>query len=369
MKRSASSTAISRRRFAGGIVATAAAAASGLARAQGAPAIGRGMTLTVSTWGGVTQDAIKAYVAPEFAKRTGATLAFDIGGQGARFNKLLAQRNNPPADVFFTSDDGIVAGYRAGVLVPAARKNLPNLAELHDWALTIKGFGPDGTVAAAPYALLSLVLAYNPAVLKDKPTSWNDLWRPEVQGKLAFIAPIYGLTPQFAMLANELAGGSPGDLTPGLKKLAELKPVKLTVFWTDWAPLYKTGDVVIAPELDYYLETMKDQGYAIEYAVPRERAIALPEYVGIVKGTKHQELAEAFLNLMMDATVQRAFATKTYQGTVNKTVQLSAAEQARCACGSRVSQLRFFDVAPVVDGRPALLERINTEVVPRWGAR
>ena len=98
----------------------------------GRPAIAQKQTLTVSTWGGVTQDGIKAYVAPEFEKRTGATLAFDIGGQGARYNKLLAQRNNPPADVFFSTDEALIAGRRAGILTSANRKNLPNLADIHD---------------------------------------------------------------------------------------------------------------------------------------------------------------------------------------------------------------------------------------------
>ncbi len=373
MKRNFPSTDISRRSFAGGVVATAlvgvGAARAPAARAQAAPAIGRGSTLTVSTWGGVTQDAIKAYVQPEFERRTGAQLAFDIGGQGVRFNKLLAQRANPPADVFFGSDDSAVAGHRAGVLVPASRKNLPNLAELYDWAVPIKDFSSETAVTGVPYAMLSLVLAYNPERVKDKPTGWADLWRPEFQGKLALPAPVYGLTPQFVIMANELAGGSAADLTPGLKKLATLKPVKLTVFWTEWAPLFKTGDVLIAPELDYYLETMKTQGYAIDYVVPKERAIALPEYVCVVKGTKQPELAEAFLNLMMDAKVQQDFATETYQGTVNKTVQLSPAAMARCSCGPRLGQLRFFDVAPIVDMRAALIERINTEVAPQWGAR
>jgi putative spermidine/putrescine transport system substrate-binding protein len=70
-----------------------------------APAIAQGTTLTVSTWGGVTADGIRDYVGPEFQKQTGAKLAFDIGGQGARYNKLLAQKGNQTADVFFGTDE------------------------------------------------------------------------------------------------------------------------------------------------------------------------------------------------------------------------------------------------------------------------
>jgi putative spermidine/putrescine transport system substrate-binding protein len=355
------STRLSRRTFVGGI-----AAASAL---RGSRARADAPSLIVSTWGGVTQDGIKAHVQPRFEAKTGATLSYDIGNQGARYNKLLAQRDNPPADVFFSTEEALIAGHRAGVLTPARRANLPNLADVAPWALTVKDFGSDTTVAGIPYTLIALVFAYNPEVVKDKPTSWADLWRPEFAGKLELPAPVHSLMPEFVTMVNELAGGGPSDLTPGLRKLATLKPAKLSLFWTDWAPLDKSGDVVGGPEFDYYVETMKSQGYPIDYVIPKEKGIAAPEYVSVVKGTPRRELAEAFLDLMLDPAVQRALALETYQGPTNRTVRLEPAAMARCACGARVDQLRFFDVAPYVDARPGLIERLNTEVLPQWGAR
>src|SRR5258708_11250632 len=91
-----------------------AAGALGAAAALPAPAFAQPRTLTVSVWGGLTQDAVKAHVQPEFEKRTGATLAYDIGGQGARYSKLLAQRHSPTSDVFFASHEAIVSCFRAG---------------------------------------------------------------------------------------------------------------------------------------------------------------------------------------------------------------------------------------------------------------
>lgn len=338
----------------------------GLAVAQGTSSR---RTLIVSTWGGVTQDGIKRFVQPEFEKLTGATLAFDIGGQGARFNKLLAQRHTPPADVFFSSDEAVVAGHRLGILTPASRKNIPRLADLHDWAFSVKEFGSDTTVPGVPYTLIAYVLAYNPERVKEKPTSWADMWRPEFQGKLAMAAVIHSQMPAFVIIAAELAGGSVTNVDPGFKKLAELRPLKLTVFWTDWAPLNKSGDVTVATEFDYYLETMKDQKYPIDYVIPREKGIGVPEYVSVVKGTKNQELAEAFLNLMLESKVQEAFARETFQGPTTKTVKLEPAAAARCACGSRVTQLRFFDPGVFATNRAAWTERMNLEVVPSWRIR
>ena len=124
----------------------AAAALTGIeeiVRLRKAPAVGRHFTLTVSTWGGVTQDSIKAYVEPEFKRQTGATIAYDIGSQGARMNKLLAQRDDPPADVFFSTDEIVVAGYNADILAPFERRLVPNAAQLADWSHTVPSFAPN----------------------------------------------------------------------------------------------------------------------------------------------------------------------------------------------------------------------------------
>jgi putative spermidine/putrescine transport system substrate-binding protein len=334
------------------------------------PAIGTRTTLTISTWGGVTSDGIRDYVGPEFEKQTGAKLAFDIGGQGARYNKLLAQKGNQGADVFFGTDESVVGGLRAGVLQTADLKAVPNYTELYDWSKTVKAADPANQIAGVPYTLISYVLAYNPETVKTKPTSWGDLWQPEFRGKLAFAAPAHSQMPALVIIAAELAGGSAANVEPGFAKLAQLRPNKLTFFWTDWAPMLKTGDTNAATEFDYYLESMKAQGYPIDYVFPTEGAIGAAECAALVAGTKNREVAQAFLNLMIDAKIQETFATKTFQGPTNKRVQLADSVAAKMSYGeAKLKQIRFFDPVAWYEARPGWTERLNTEVVPEWGTR
>jgi putative spermidine/putrescine transport system substrate-binding protein len=334
------------------------------------PAIGQGSTLTISTWGGVTSDGIRDHVGPEFEKQTGAKLAFDIGGQGARYNKLLAQKGNQSADIFFGTDEAVVGGLRAGVLQTADRKAIPNYAELYDWSKTVKTADPANQIAAVPYTLISYVLAYNPESVKTKPTSWADLWRPEFHGKLALAAPAHSQMPALVIIAAELAGGSVTNVELAFAKLAQLRPNKLTFFWTDWAPLLKTGDTTAATEFDYYLESMKAQGYPIDYVFPTEGAIGAAECAALVAGTKNRELGQAFLNLMIDAKIQETFATKTFQGPTNQRVQLPESVAAKMSYGeAKLKQIRFFDPVTWYENRPVWTERLTTEVVPAWGTR
>ena len=114
---------------------------------------------------------------------------------------------------------------------------------------------------------------------------------------------------------------------------------------------------------------MKDQKYEIDYVLPKEGGIGVPEYVSIVEGTDNRELAEAFLNLMMDPRVQGAFAAATYQGPTNRKTEIPPELAARCACGPRIENLRFFDPEIFAANRPLWTERMNLEVVPQWGTR
>ena len=357
-----------RRRVLKGVAAVGAAIALP-AWAQRPPAVAKGTVFTVSTWGAVTQDMIKNHVQKEFESATGATLAYDIGGQGARYNKIVAQRNNPPADVFFSTDDQVIAGIRAGVLQPVALSAVPRTRELFDWAIFGKGEVPDNMFAGLAFGIIAHVIGYNPEVVKQKPTSWADVWRPEFHGKLAFCQPFHSQMPAFVITAAEMSGGNAQNPDAGFKKLAELRPAKLIITWTDWAAMLKAGDVIAATEFDYYLEGMKREKYPIEWVVPKEKGFATLQCVSAVRNSRNAELANHFMNLLIDAKAQYAFATQDFQGTSNRTVKLTREQAQKCTCGAQVGDLRFFDPSFVANVRPKWIERMNTEVVPAWGKR
>jgi putative spermidine/putrescine transport system substrate-binding protein len=347
------------------VVAGAMSARSLLA----APATHKGTVLTVSCWGGDVQDSIKKYVEPEFTRQSGATLAYDIGGMGARYSKMLAQRANPQTDVFFCTDEAVVSGLKAGVLTTATRKNLSNLPDVQDWALTLNAGTAPEMLAAMPYCVLALGLAYNPEVVKQAPTSWADLWAPEFAGQASFISPVHSMMPGMIVALAEIFGGSEKNVEPAFKKLAELRPVKLTVAPTDWNSLLKSGDIRMAVEFDSYTDGLKAQNYPIAYAFPKEKALGIIDVVTIVKGTRSQELSELFLDLIADRKVQAGLAADSYVGPINRKTELSAETKAKCNCGAQPDQLRYFDPVMFASVRPAWTERLNTEVLPNWKTR
>ncbi len=323
-----------------------------------APAQTKG-PLVVSIWGGTTEEAFRKHVGARFTRETGVAVQFEIGPQNPRFNKIRAQKGSPTVDVFISSEDVVHVGIEQGLYEKITPANVPNLKKLHPWATPAPEYG-------AAYAVISYGIAYHTEKLKPAPTSWGDFWRPGLAKRIAFTAIAHTHMPALLVIVSEMNGGSQENVAPGLAKLAQLKPVKTSFFFTEWAPLLKTGDAWMSPEFDYYTNVMKDQGLPVEFVIPREGAIGTLQHLVVVKGTKHQELAEKFINVALSEEVQEAFAREIYNGPTNKLAKVEGATAAKIAYGDRLAKLRFPDNRFIARKRAEWTEKLNTEVAPNW---
>ncbi|OFX28317.1 MAG: hypothetical protein A2Z07_04230 [Armatimonadetes bacterium RBG_16_67_12] len=232
---------------------------------------------------------------------------------------------------------------------------------MHSWATppSLAGYG-------AAYS----VLAYGLLIARGKAslpvTSWHDLWRPEFRGKLAFGAAAHSQTPQMLIIASELFGGSQTNITPGINALAELRPIKQAFFWTDYAALVKSGDVILATDFDYYALFMQKEGYNVDWVLPLEKAFGSLQYAAIVKGAPNQEMAERYLNTLLDRDVQTQMAKEIFNPPTNKLVRLTPPLSEQVLYGTRLQAVRWFDAKFINTNRERWLERINTEVIPKW---
>ena len=338
-----------------GVVGTAIGAVA-------APAIvlGQTRTLTISTWGGDTENSIKTLVMPEFEKEHDCKFVFDIGSQGARYNKIRAQEGLATVDIFFSTDELVFNGNRTGVFAEVNPANIPNMADVHDWATPTDGFG-------ATYGLITFGLAYHTGLVKNPPTGWADLWREDVSSNLALPAVFHSMMPALLIRSSEIAGGSADDLQPGIARLAELRPKKLSYFWTAWAPLLESGDVHVAAEFDYYVEGMKDKGYTVGWNNPSDKGFASHNHLSIPAASENKDLAEAFINAMLEPSVQEATANNIFMGPSNTKVQLAPEVASRVTYGDRLQNIQFFGGRDVDAKRQAISEMLKTQVLPAWG--
>jgi ABC-type thiamine transport system substrate-binding protein len=86
----------------------------------------------------------------------------------------------------------------------------------------------------------------------------------------------------------------------------------------------------------------------------------------VVKGSKNKELAEHFINLTLDPTVQAGFAALANYGPTNMKTRLPAGVAQQVAYGDRLRLLQWIDWEDAARNRARWIERFNAEVLPRW---
>lgn len=319
--------------------------------------------LVISVWGGTTEEFFRNYVDPKFNELyPDVTVVYDVGGSGDRHNRIINQATNPVVDLYISDAEKLADAINRDLLSPINPDNIPNLAEVYDWAKPYPEYG-------AAYGAIACGIAYNPDYFgDDPPSSWMDLWRPDVQGKISIPAIGSGLMPYFVLEAAEMAGGSIDIIEPAWAKLAELDPGIQHVFYAEWLPSFEAGDIVMATEHDYYVHAIADQGVNIEYVVPEEGGWGFLQHMSIVKGSENQEMVERYINLMLSPEMQQIIGETLMNAPTRKGIQLSEELADRLAVyGDTAEMIDWFDPAVAVEVRPIWTEKLNTEVAPSWG--
>jgi putative spermidine/putrescine transport system substrate-binding protein len=318
---------------------------------------GKGRTLTVSVWGGTTEQAFIKAVVPVFRTLTGANVAFETGSGGERFNKLLAQGALASVDVFINSGENVFQANRLGKLVNVDPALVPNLQDISDWAKLF----PYGI----SYGLIAFGLARSAQIAPLR--SWKDLWRPDFKGRLGMPGIGHTQFPMMLIMLAEMYGGSANDVEPAIRKLAELDPVVLAFFWGQWADSAKAGKILVVPDFNYNLLDAKAAGIDFAFDFPEEKAIAADNTMSIVKGSPNADLAHAFLNVTFDAEVQTQFCGEWRGSPANVNAKIHPKIEGQVPLAADIlNKVRFFDLGFIATKRAEWTERLNSQVLTKW---
>ena len=276
----------------------------------GAIAQERKITLLIwsSTWNGLIKP-----LAEQFTKETG--IAVDIEVQASSMEglaKVQAMRGKPSADVWFVAQ-GVAqrAATDPGLLAP-----MP-VAKLSNWNDLIPG-ATSPTFAAAYYYPFGIV--YRPDLVPGgKITSWEELWGPAFENKLALPVPAFH-PGRMILVASLLNGGSIDNVEPGLAKLKAIK--KNVAFWYSSDPQARKalaqGEVAVMVTSSSTIKTLADQGVKVEMVSPKPAPIIF-EGVTILKGGK-EDLAAQFVNRIISPEWQKVITEVWNMGPSNRKV-------------------------------------------------
>lgn len=316
--------------------------------------------LVVATWGGSYEKGLREIVKP-FEEQNNVEVVFDIGNNADRLNKLRAQKGNPQIDVAFMTDYFSAMANAEGIFDKIDPNNIPNLKNIYDFAVNKDNYGP-------AYCVDRYGIAYNSEAVSKAPTSWNDLWDPQYKGKIS-IADISGTSGIMLLaMAARLNGADEHNIDAGFAKIKQLKPniVNYYVSTSDLLNMFERREIVMAPFMDIFVPQLQESGLPIKWVAPKEGAFAVFDTLNVTKGTKNKDLAEKFINFILDENTQKLIAETTHDAPVNVNTKLDEKLAKTMVYGKdQVKSLIIFDWDYINANRNQWVERWNKEITSK----
>lgn len=205
-------------------------------------------------------------------------------------------------DLIQPSDYMVNTMIKLGLLEELNKANIPNL---NNMVSTFKApkFDPENKYSII-YTWGVTGIAYNKKYVKENIESWNDLWNPAYKGRVIMLndpREVLGMS----LIKNGFSNSSQNkaEVEKAFNDLKTLVP-GVVAFDTD-----NIKQKMIAEEAYIGMVWSGDAAFIheqnpdVEYVVPKEGATIWADTFAVPKGAKHKELAEKFINYLMEPEV------------------------------------------------------------------
>jgi putative spermidine/putrescine transport system substrate-binding protein len=310
-------------------------------------------TLVVQVWSGSFERVYKQYVMEPFAKKYGVKVVSSPQGvwYGLVKIKQEVESGSPKIDVSVATYPELLRGQQENLWESIDAGRIPQLKNLYPQARHDVGVG---------YLISTYGLAYSRKI--EKPQSWNALWDTQFRQKVTFQKN----HPQIIIpLVNYLLTGKltpVNDLDAVFAKLTALKPNLLTAAASvaEIQNLIVNKEVVLAASYNGRVYTMQDDGVDVDFAVPKEGAIGAIDYFVIIKNAKNKDLAEKFVDFVLEPEQQLNIAKHLNYAPTNTLVKLDEKTAKRMPYGKKeVDALLIVDDGYVAQHLDRWMERWN----------
>jgi len=291
----------------------------------------------------------------EFKKRyPEVELTYNDLGSAATVVALDKSRRRPQADTAYYFAASAVDAVKKDVVAPFKPVNFDKLP-----AVFREAEGRWFTIHS-----LNIAFLVNKKLVKNVPTSWADLLKPEYKNTVVYLDPrTAGVGQVLTFAAAYGNGGSVDNVKPGTDYLGKLHAagnVQRVEGTTPYAKFLK-GEIPIW--IGYENDGLKAKhvdgmGDAVEVVIPKEASVSAPYVISLVKNGPNPNAGKLWLNFIMSEAGQTLFA----QGYVRPSVggiKLPADVQAKMP---PAPQLQPLDVVKAAE-RKAEVDRLWAQSV------
>jgi len=217
----------------------------------------------------------------------------DNKNSGQTLSQLLAERENPVADVAYYGVTGGIKAAAEGVVEPYKPAGFDEVPEgLKD---------PEGGWVAVHYGTIGLFVNVDALGGAPVPQCFADLTKPEYNGMVGYLDPSSAFVGYAgAVAANHAFGGDLANFDPAItyfKDLAQNNP--MVPKQTSYARVV-SGEIPILFDYDFnaYRAKYEEDGN-FEFVLPCEGTIKVPYVMSLVKNAPHAEQGKKVLDFIL----------------------------------------------------------------------
>jgi spermidine/putrescine-binding protein len=170
-------------------------------------------------------------------------------------------------------------------------------------------------------------LLYDTTAFKQPPDSWSILWDPKYKGKISLWDELSSVYMAAQILGydkpdpNQLYNLSDAQLEAVKKKLIDLKP-NIRKYWStggELTNLFQNHEIVAAMGWPLMTNQLHKLNFPIGETIPKENTTGWIDHLMITAASTHKELAQQFLEYMIEAQTQKLVTDVTHYTPANPT--------------------------------------------------
>jgi putative spermidine/putrescine transport system substrate-binding protein len=341
-----------RRRVLGGGAALAASLGTGPWHAANAA----GEPITVTSLGGVWEEAVRSCFVAPYEKATGKTARVLIGGPPQWLSQIEANPAKPPIDVMVTIPDLAIAAGHKGLMERFTVERLPNLKDTPQQFID----GVDGFGAVFDYGVAGFT--WHKDRVPNPPKSFAEFVDRTAKGEWQASLPGvgYAVTPIMLIWAMAKAlGGGIDNVDPFFQAIKKMG--RNVSFWNspnDFENALSSGDADIGVYFDGRTWAWFDSGAKFaRFLNPSEGGSI--NAIAVQKPKNASDDAWAYIDIVLSADAQLAFSKRLNYGVTNSKVVYPPELAARI---TPWQQAVFPPYAEIATRRSGWIDRWNREI-------
>ena len=320
-----------------------------------------GAELVVATWGWA--EAGLKTLAADFESQYNCTIVVDpTSGNGDRLNKLMAEKDDPTADVALLTKSFAETGIQNDLFEKMDTSIVTSLGDLYDFCVDENGYGPC-------YSLCRYGIMYNADALAQlnlpAPTSYQDLFDDQYAGMVALPDMTSTAGPYMLVAMAEAMGGSQEDVSAAMSLMQEKKD-NINLWYTassDVVNAFTTGEANITVFMDINMPGLISSGINMQWVDASEGSFAAPAAVEVVKNCKNPELAQLFVEYLICNDTQNKIAEVLNEAPVNKNATMADELKTYLAFGEEsMGALKEFDDAFITNAKGEWIDTFQRTV-------